>query len=88
MDIAFPLPEDIEQRLRERWGGELPRRALEALAAQSYRDGTLTLAEVRRMLGHESRFETEAFLKEAGAYLHYTKEDLEKDAKAIREGRS
>jgi predicted HTH domain antitoxin len=78
MDVAFSLPEDLARRLQEQWG-DLSRGALESVAVQAYRDGSLTLGEVRALLGHETRMETEAFLKERGALLDYSEEELEHD---------
>lgn len=83
MDVAFSLPEDIARRLQEKWG-DLSRRALESLVAQAYREESLTLGDVRRLLGHETRMETEAFLKEKGALLEYSEEELEQDVQAAR----
>ena len=78
MDIAFSLPDDLARRLEKQWG-DLSRGALESVAAQGYRDGSLTLGEVRSLLGHETRMETEAFLKERGALLDYSEDELERD---------
>jgi len=78
MDVAFSLPEDLARRLEKQWG-DLSRGALELVAAQGYRDGSLTLGEVRSLLGHETRMETEAFLKERGALLDYSEDELERD---------
>ena len=63
---------------------DLPRHALEALAAAAYRSGVLTGAEVGCMLGLESRWEVEDFLKNAEALLGYTEADLSRDLQAIR----
>lgn len=87
MDVTFSLPEDLAQRLQEQWG-DLSRRALESLVAQAYREESLTLGEVRRLLGHETRMETEAFLKEQGALLDYSEGELEQDLKAALEASS
>lgn len=84
MDVAFSLPEDLGGKLQERWG-DLSRRALESLIAQAYREESLTLGEVRRLLGLVTRMETEAFLKEQGALLDYAEEELEQDLKAALE---
>ena len=81
MDVAFSLPEDLARRLKQQWG-DLSRGALESVAAQGYRDGSLTLGEVRTLLGHQTRMETEAFLKERGALLDYSEEELEQDLEA------
>jgi hypothetical protein len=43
--------------------------ALEALAAQGYRDGKLSHSEVQHLLGFNSRWESDAFLKHGGAHL-------------------
>jgi predicted HTH domain antitoxin len=83
MNISIELPEDVAQHLDTR-GGDYSRRALEALAVDAYRAGEITAAEVRRMLGHSSRWETEAFLKERQAYLDYTEDDLERDIRTLR----
>ena len=81
MDVAFSLPEDLAHRLEEQWG-DLSRGALESVAAQGYRDGSLTLGEVRSLLGHDTRMQTEAFLEEQGAMLSYSEKELEKDLEA------
>lgn len=80
--IAIEMPEEIASRLAE--PDDLPRVALEAIAAQGYRNGKLTHAEVQRVLEFKSRWETDAFLKGAGAYLDYTEADLERDLEVSR----
>jgi hypothetical protein len=85
MAIEIELPEDVARQLEAQWGAEgLTRKALEALAAEAYRAGALTAAEVRRVLGLSSRWEAEEFLKRARAHLDYDDSDLEHDADAIR----
>lgn len=81
--VSIELPEDIASRLGRQ--DELSRVALKALAAEAYRGGKLTHAEVQRMLGFASRWETDAFLQEAGAYLDYTEADLEGDLETSRQ---
>ncbi|HST22186.1 MAG TPA: UPF0175 family protein [Blastocatellia bacterium] len=81
--VAIELPEEIASRLGE--PGDLSRVALEAIAAQGYRSGKLTHAEVQKMLGFTSRWETDSFLKQAGAYLDYTEADLEQDLTVSRQ---
>ena len=75
--IAVDLPEDIAKRLESAWR-DLSRGALEAVAVEGYRDGTLSREQVGRVLGL-SFWETEAFLKERQAYLAYDEQDLEQD---------
>lgn len=75
--IAVDLPEDIAKRLESAWG-DVSRSALEAVALEAYRDGTIGREHVGRVLGL-SFWETEAFLKERQAYLAYDEHDLEDD---------
>jgi predicted HTH domain antitoxin len=79
--IIIELPQDIERQLADEWGDEtLPRRALEALALEGYRSEALSAGQVAEILGLTGE-ETDAFLRERGAYLHYSLEDLEEDRK-------
>jgi len=84
MTVTIQIPDDVSESLRERWG-DVARHALEAVAVEAYRSGALTAAQVSRLIGHASRWETEAFLKRMGAWLHYTEADLDKDMAELRE---
>ena len=64
--------------------GDIPRRILEAVAVEGYRSKELSRGPVSELLGLNFR-ETEAFLKEHEANLHYSKEDLEHDDGANQE---
>ena len=83
MDVLLQLPDDIVERLQVRLE-DLPRHALESLAADFYRARLLTSAEVQRMLGFQTRWQTDAFLKEREAYLHYSEADLDQDIETFR----
>jgi hypothetical protein len=78
MEVLLNVPDEIVEKLRETWT-DLPAHALETLAAEAYHTGLLTAAEVQRMLGLSSRWETDEVLKRVGAYLHYSAEDLQQD---------
>jgi predicted HTH domain antitoxin len=79
--IAVELPEDIARRLEIAWR-DVSRGALEAVALEGYRDGTLSREQVGRVLGL-SFWGTEAFLKERQAYLAYDEDDLERDRRDL-----
>jgi hypothetical protein len=83
VQISISLPEDLAERLHSHWQ-DLPRHTLEALVADAYRQGVVTAAEVQRVLGLASRYETDAFLKQVGADLDYTWQDLEDDLATFR----
>jgi len=83
--IAVDLPEDIAKRLESAWR-DVSRGALEAVALEGYRDGTLSREQVGRVLGL-SFWDTEAFLKERQAYLGYDEEDVEQDRRDVERSR-
>jgi predicted HTH domain antitoxin len=83
MQVFLEVPDDIVLKLEAGWS-DLPRHALEALAVQAYRSDLLTAAEVQRMLGLSSRWETDELLKSAGAYLDYSEEDLRQDIETLQ----
>lgn len=83
MNVAIDIPDEIGQLLAAQAGGA-SRAVLEAVAAEGYRSGAITTAQVRQMLGLRSRWETESFLRRAEAYHDYTMDDLERDIAAIR----
>ena len=82
MQITFELPEDIARRLQSRWK-DLPRAALETLAPEAYRSRALTAAQLRRLLGFETRMQVDAFLKEHEIY-DYSVADFEQDRETLR----
>lgn len=79
MTITFEVPEDVARRLTAQ-GQDLAQTALEALALEGYRSGKLSQAQVRRLLGYQTRMEVDGFLKEHGIYLEYSLEELEREA--------
>ena len=83
MQIMLELPEDIAEGLESRWK-DLPRAALESLALEAYRSRALTAAQLRRLLGFETRIQVDAFLKDHEIY-DYSAADFEQDTKTLRE---
>jgi predicted HTH domain antitoxin len=83
MQVSIAVPDDIAQQLEAEWQ-DVPRRTLEILAVEAYRSGTITAAEVQRMLGLSSRWEVDQFLKNTQADIDYTDVDLQQDIEAIR----
>jgi predicted HTH domain antitoxin len=77
MRVEIDLPEGIVRELEKVWKN-LPRRALEAIAAEGYRSDALSRGQVGTLLGL-SFYETEAFLKEHLGFLKYDEGDLDRD---------
>ena len=78
--VTITLPDELLEALTAS-GEELSRTALEALSLQAYRTRKISAAQLRRMLGFQTRMEVDAFLKEHGVELEYGVEDLERDRK-------
>jgi Uncharacterised protein family (UPF0175) len=75
MEVTVQIPDDLASRMT----GDLSRRALEALALEEYKSGHITDIELRRLLGFETRYELDGFLKAHGVYEDFTMEDFERD---------
>jgi hypothetical protein len=66
MTLTLNIPDLLAHRI-DAAASSLARRVMEGFAAQSYREGVLSAAEVRSLLGFESRWATEEFLSAAGS---------------------
>jgi hypothetical protein len=84
MNITVEIPEGLAHQLA-RAGQDPTRAALEAIALEGYRSDRLSEADVRQLLGFETRMEVHGFLKEHGAFLPYTEQDLEHDREVARQ---
>jgi len=78
------LPDEIESWLQEHWGDDLPRRVLESLALEAYRERLIGEGQLQRWLGYATRMEVHAFLKEHGVPINYTLADLEQDRQTLQ----
>ncbi|MCU0751510.1 MAG: UPF0175 family protein [Akkermansiaceae bacterium] len=84
MKMVLEIPDEIAESLGGS-SGALTRAALEALAVEGYRSGALTTKQVRLLLGHASRFETEDFLSAHGVWPGITADDAAADSRALSE---
>lgn len=80
--ISLVFPDNVMRRLQGQWA-DVSRRALESVMIEAYRRGILTAAEIQQTLGLNSRWEVDALLKQAQAYLDYTERDLEQDIQTL-----
>jgi hypothetical protein len=83
MVLTLDLPEELLAALGEE-GRDLPRAALEAIALEAYRERRLTTAQLRRLLGFDSRYELDGFLKKHEVWLDYSRVNLELDREVHR----
>ncbi|MDX2181103.1 MAG: UPF0175 family protein [Bryobacteraceae bacterium] len=77
------IPDDVAHRLRAE-GGDLSRRALEALVAEEYRLGRLSKPDLRRLLGFTTSDQIDTFLKAHEVWIDYTIVDLERERAGLR----
>ena len=83
MAINITLPSTVEVSLREAFGQDLDRAALEALALEGYRSGRFSAAEVGKLVGLEDRWAVEQWLADRHVPLNYSLADLEADRQAL-----
>jgi hypothetical protein len=82
MNLTVEIPDDVAKRLMAA-GGDLSRRALEALALEEYKLGRLTNSELRRLLGFATRYELDGFFKIHGVFEPYSLDDLERERRDL-----
>jgi hypothetical protein len=76
MQVTIQIPDDIASRIAS--GGDLTRRALEALAIEELKAGRISEPDLAQMLGL-GRLQIDGFLKSHGVYQDITIEDVNRD---------
>ena len=82
-NVIILLPDELLTALAAP-GQDLSRAALEAIVLEAYRERKISHAQLRRLLGFQTRMDADAFLKERGVELEYSADDLERDRKTHR----
>jgi hypothetical protein len=77
MQVTVEIPDEFVQHLVPP-GRDVARSLLEESVAGAYRDGRLTMEQVRQLLGFGTRMQVDAFLRQHEIY-DYAAEDLAKD---------
>lgn len=83
MNVTVRIPDDLAERLTAE-GADLERDALEGFALEAFRAGRLTRYELRQLLGIETRYELDGFLKARGVFEPVTPEDIRRDLEDLR----
>jgi hypothetical protein len=84
MELTVQIPDDLARNMSAS-GGDLSRRALEALALEEFKSGHITKPELRRLLGFGTRYRLDGFLKAHDVYEDYTMEDFDRDRDALKQ---
>lgn len=83
MTITLNIPQESERQLREAFGSNVDRAALEALACEAYRTGRISAGKLGELLGLENRFAAEAWLANRGIHWNYGVDELEADRETL-----
>ena len=79
MIMTMTIPDDVSSDLSAGFQN-LGQTALEALAAEAYEKDVLSLEQIRRMLGLDSRWEAQDVLCSHGVWPGQTAEEILEDA--------
>jgi hypothetical protein len=83
MTLILNIPDPLLRQL-ESICDAMPRAMLEGFAADAYRTGTLSRAEVGQLLAHASVWQTEAFLSDHHAWPTPRVDEVAEDLLALR----
>ncbi len=81
MSVQVEIPDQVFEAA----GSEISRKVLESVALEGFKSGQLTLYQVRKVLGFETRFEVHEFLTRNGVpWVNYSVEDARKESETLR----
>ena len=83
MHLVVENPDDLAGQLGAA-GGDLSRRALEAFAADEYRPQRLTKTDLQRLLGIQTSYALDGFLKAHDIWIEYSSEDARREAETLQ----
>jgi hypothetical protein len=81
-EITVRIPDELARLIGA--DGAIERRVLEALALDEFRQGHLSRAELRRLLGFGTRMKLDEFLAAHGVFGTYTLADLERERRDLQ----
>jgi hypothetical protein len=84
MTVTVEIPDNLAEAITTP-DNDAARAVLEAVALEGYRTERLSEYEIQQLLGFESRMDVHGFLKQHGAFMHYTIEDMEQDTASAME---
>jgi Uncharacterised protein family (UPF0175) len=84
MEIVMTIPDNVAAEIQNGCATPLSRRILELAALEGCKSGLFSLPQIQAMLGFESRFELDGFLKAHGVLFEYSPEEVEQEIETIR----
>jgi hypothetical protein len=82
MNLTVEIPDELANHLSA--GGDLSRRMLESFAVQEYKAERISKVQLRRLLGFETRYELDGFLKAHQVRPNVTIDDLGRDVQDLK----
>ncbi|SPE37629.1 conserved hypothetical protein [Candidatus Sulfopaludibacter sp. SbA6] len=82
MQIHLDVPEEIARTFGDD-AKSIERAALEALALEGIRSGSLSRGQVRRLLGFQTRYDVDGFLKAHGLAVQDSLEEVQRDSDRV-----
>jgi len=82
MQINFDVPEEIARNFGED-AQSVERAALEGLALEGIRSGRLSRGQARRLLGFQTSYEVDGFLKAHGLAVQESLEEMQRDSELV-----
>jgi len=82
MQIHLNVPEEIARTFGDD-AQSVERAALEALALEGIRSCNLSRGQVRRLLGFQTRYEVDGFLKAHGLAAQESLEEVQRDSERV-----
>ena len=83
MDLTVEIPDDIASQMSAA-GGDLSRRMLESFALEEYKAARISKAQLRHVLGFETRYELDGFLKAHDVWMNYTIDDVRQEVATLQ----
>ena len=82
MNLTVEIPDDLAPRLAA-GGRDLSRETLEMIAAKAYRQDRISKPELQRLLGIETSYQLDGFLKAHDIWIEYTLEDAAREQRSL-----
>ena len=83
MNVTVEIPDELASQMSAA-GADLSRRVLEAFALEEYKADRISKAQLRRLLGFETRYELDGFLKAHEVWVNYTIDDLRQEVATLQ----
>jgi hypothetical protein len=82
MNLTVHIPDEIAGSLGSE--SDLSRRVLEGFAIGEYESGRISEAQLRRLLGFETRYELDGLLKTHQVWSNVTIDDVRRDVRDLK----